>query len=159
NLVKIMQKEEQELDIALAKISFNNYQARAEHLQKIIDVKNSINDNKNIIQQIITPTVFYCKDHTHYSIPKISEVLRLNVRPVLSNNDGSINLKDLQKELLLHLGAYPNSGVIVVANIGTTITGAIDDVPKINKILCEIIPSHNFTIHMDGALAGFVLPI
>lgn len=159
NLIKLKQKEEQELDAELAKIPLNNYQARAEHLQKIIDVKNTITENKNITQQLITPTVFFCKGHTHYSIPKISEVLRLNVRPVLANDDGSIDLHDLKKELLLHVGAYPQSGVIMIANIGTTITGAIDDVPSIKKILHEIIPNKNYTIHMDGALAGFVLPI
>lgn len=159
NLIKLRQKEEQELDAALAKIPLNKTQERIEHLQKIIEVKNLITENKNISQQLITPTVFFCKGHTHYSIPKISEVLRLNVRPVLANSDGSINLNDLKKELLLHVGAYPYSGVIVIANIGTTITGAVDDVPAIHELLKEIMPIPNFTIHMDGALAGFVLPI
>ena len=123
NLTKLHQKEEQEVEAALAKIPLNQYQKRIEQLQRIIKLKNFITENKNISQQLITPTVFYCKGHTHYSIPKISEVLRLNTRPVLANNDGSINLNDLKKELLLHVGAYPYSGVIVIANIGTTITG------------------------------------
>jgi histidine decarboxylase len=159
NQVKLKQKEEQELTALLAKIPMNQYQARIEHLEKIIAAKNTIIDDKNVSQQLITPTVFFCKGHTHYSIPKISEVLRLNVRPVMANEDGSINLNDLKKELLLHVGAYPHSGVIVIANIGTTITGAVDDVPAINKMLKEIMPIPNFTIHLDGALAGFVLPI
>lgn len=159
NLIKLKQKEELQLQAELAKIPNDQYQIRIEHLQKIIDAKNSITEIKSITQQLITPTVFYCKDHTHYSIPKISEVLRLNIRPVQANEDGSINLNELKKELLLHVGAYPHSGVIVIANIGTTITGAVDDVPAINKILKEIMPIPNFTIHMDGALAGFVLPI
>lgn len=159
NLIKLQQKEEQKLDAALVKIPINHYQARAEQLQKIIDVKNVISAAKNITQQLITPTVFYCKNHTHYSIPKIAEVLRLNARPVQANEDGSIDLNDLKKELLLHVGAHPYSGAIVIANIGTTITGAIDYVPGIKKILDETMPLKNFTIHMDGALAGFVLPI
>jgi histidine decarboxylase len=159
NEIKLQQKEDQELEAALSKIPLNQYQARAEHLQKMIDIKKIISEHKNITQQLVTPTVFYCKDHTHYSVPKIAEILRLNVRPVLANEDGSINLIDLQKELLLHVGAHPYSGAVVIANIGTTITGAIDDVPKINKLLHDIMPLKNFTIHMDGALAGFVLPI
>src|SRR5579885_2687668 len=157
--VKVLQKQEQELDAALAKIPMNDYQARMNHLQKIIDTKNSIASNKNIVQQLLTPTVFYSKGHTHYSIPKISEVLRLNIRPVEPNEDGSISLTDLKKELLLHTGAYPHSPVIVIANIGTTITGAIDNVPGIKKLLDDIIHKSNYTIHMDGALTGFVLPI
>jgi len=159
NIVKLKQKEEQELQADLAKIPLNDYQKRIDQLQKIIDAKNIITENKNISQQLITPTVFYCKEHTHYSIPKIAEVLRLNVRPVKANQDGSIDLKDLEKELLLHVGAYPYSGVVVIANIGTTITGAIDNVPEINAMLKRIMRIPNFTIHMDGALAGFVLPV
>jgi len=159
NLIKLRQKEEQEITAALSKIPLNTYQDRINSLQKIIEIKNTIAENKNISQQLITPTVFYCKDHTHYSVPKISEVLRLNIRPVQANQDGSINLNALKKELLLHVGAYPHSGVIVIANIGTTITGAIDDVPAIHQLLKDIMPIPNFTIHMDGALAGFVLPI
>lgn len=159
NKIKLLLKEELELDAGLAKIPNNEFQARVSHLQKIIDIKNTIAENKNIVQQLITPTVFYSRGHTHYSIPKISEVLRLNIRPVQSNDDGSISLMDLKKELLLHAGAYPYSPVIVIANIGTTITGAIDDVPGIKKMLEEIIKKSYFTIHMDGALTGFVLPI
>jgi len=159
NTIKLLLKKEQELDASLVKIPNNDYPTRIAHLQNIIDTKNVIAENRNVVQQLLTPTVFYSKGHTHYSIPKISEVLRLNVRPVLPNEDGSINLSNLKKELLLHSGAHPYGPIIVIANIGTTITGAIDDVPGIKKILDETLPMANFTIHMDGALTGFVLPI
>ncbi|MBX3708867.1 MAG: hypothetical protein KIT56_04290 [Gammaproteobacteria bacterium] len=159
NLIKLQQKEEQELETKLAKIPTNNYPDRIKYLQKTINIKNSIAENKNITQQLLTPTVFYCKNHTHYSIPKISEILRLNTRPVASNEDGSINLNDFKKEILLHTGAYPYSPVIAIANIGTTITGAIDNVPGMKQILTEMMTVPNYTIHMDGALTGFVLPI
>lgn len=157
--IKVMAKQEQELMAALAKISINAYQERASHLQKIIDVKNDLHERKEIMQQLLTPTVFYSKDATHYSIPKISEILRLNIHTVATNKDGSMNLSSLKKELILHQGSHPHSSLIVIANIGTTITGAIDDVPNIKKILDEIKPKPTFTMHMDGALTGFVLPI
>lgn len=159
DMIKLQLKEEQELTVALAKIPINDYQVRVAHLQKMIDIKNAIYENRNIVQQLLTPTVFYAKDHTHYSVPKIAEVSRLNIKPVMSNPDGSLNLDDLKKELLFHLGAHPYSAVIVVANIGTTITGAIDDVPGIKKVLDEMKPKPIYTIHMDGALTGFVMPI
>lgn len=159
NQIKLQLKQEQELEAALAKIPVNDYASRVNYLQKVLDIKNAVSTNKNIIQQLLTPTVFFCQGHTHYSIPKVSEILRLNVRPILANDDGSINLADLKKELILHAGANPRSGVIVIANIGTTITGAIDDVPGIRKLLQDILPIQNHTIHMDGALTGFVLPI
>ena len=159
DVIKTQSKEEQELTAALTKIALNDFEARTIHLQKMLDIKTSVEKYKNIVQQLLTPTVFYSKDHTHYSIPKIAEILRLNIKPVIANPDGSLNLNNLHKELLFHLGAHPRSPVIVIANIGTTITGAIDDVPGIKKIMEEIKPKPLYTIHMDGALTGFVLPI
>lgn len=157
NHIKLLTKQEQELMVQLAKIPMNNYQERAEHLQKIIDTKNSFSHYKEIVQQLLTPTVFFSKNATHYSIPKISEILKLNIHTVTTNKDGSMNLDNFKKELILHMGSHPNSHIIVIANIGTTITGAIDDVPNIKKILDET--KTTYTIHLDGALTGFVMPI
>ena len=159
DLIKQQLKEEQDLSVALNKMPINSYQARAVHLQKIIDMKNSISENKNIVQQLLTPTVFYSKGHTHYSIPKIAEIQRLNFKPVTPCSDGSLDLNNFKKELIFHLGSHPHCPIIVIANIGTTITGAIDDVPGIKKVLEETTPKPNYTIHMDGALTGFVMPI
>lgn len=157
--IKLQLKEEQDLLAALSKIPNNDYSIRAAHLQKIIDIRNAITDNKNIVQQLLTPTVFYSQGHTHYSIPKIAEILRFNIKPVAPNADGSIDLNGLKKELLLHMGAHPHSPIVVIANIGTTITGAIDDVPGIKKVIESMQPKPIYSIHMDGALTGFVLPI
>jgi histidine decarboxylase len=159
NKIKLQGKDEQELMAALAKVPLNDYKGRAEGLQKIIDIKNTVAVDKNVVQQLLTPTVFYTKNHTHYSIPKISEILRMNIRSVLPNDDGSMNINDFKKELIMHLGAYPHSPIVVITNIGTTITGAIDSVPDIKKILDEMPQKPLYTIHMDGALTGFVLPV
>lgn len=156
--IKSQMKEEQELTAFLAKIPYTDYQNRATYLDNILAMKQAIAANKNIAQQLLTPTVFFSKGSTHYSIPKIAEILRLNIKPVVPKEDGSIDLNNLKKELILTLGAHPNSPIIVIANIGTTITGAIDDVPGIKKILDELKPI-SYTIHMDGALTGFVLPV
>lgn len=159
NKVKLLLKEEQSLHSAIAKIPMNDFEKRANALQKLLDLKSDVTSAKNKTLEILTPTVFFTKNHTHYSIPKISEILHLNVRPVDSNPDGSMDLNVFRKELLLNLSAHPLSPIIVVANIGTTITGAIDDVPGIRKILDEFTSKVVSTIHMDGALTGFVLPI
>lgn len=159
NQVKLLTKSEQTLMAALAKIPLNAYQERAEHLQKIIDVKNNLIKSKESIQQLLTPTVFFAKNSTHYSIPKASEILHLNIHEVATNKDGSINLENLKKELILHQGSHPDSSVIIIANIGTTITGAIDDVPGIKNIIDNMSPKPVHTIHLDGALTGFVMPL
>lgn len=157
--IKMNTQEEQEINVALTKIPLTDVTQRLSKLQKIIEIKNKIMTDRSIVQQLLTPTVLYSKGHTHYSIPKIAEILRLNIRGVEANSDGSINIPSFKKELLLLKGAHPYSPVIVIANIGTTITGAIDDVPAINKILAEMLPDMPHTIHLDGALTGFVLPI
>lgn len=157
--IKIQINQEQELTAELAKIPFNDYSNRMNQLQKIIDTKNAISKNRDKVQELLTPTVFYSRGPTHYSIPKIAEILRLNIRTVNPNPDGSINLDDFKKELLINLSAHPDSPIICIANIGTTITGAIDNVPAIKKIITDIAPMHPHTIHMDGALTGFVMPI
>lgn len=157
--IKQLTKKEEEQTVALNKIPVNAFEARAKFLQIIIDTKNDIAEKKNIVQQIITPTVFYAKGSTHYSVPKIAEIQRLNIKPIAANPDGSIDLNDFKKQVILHLESHPYSSIIVIANIGTTITGAIDDVPGIKRILDEAKSKPTYTIHMDGALTGFVLPI
>ncbi len=159
DIVKLQMKEEQDLLVQLSKIPTNDYYNSTLQLRKILEIRNSITSNKSIVQQLLTPTVFFTKDHTHYSVPKIAEILHLNIRTVQANPDGSVNLDSFKKELILNLAAFPYSPVIVVCNIGTTITGSIDDIPGVKKILDTIEPKPNFTIHMDGALTGFVLPI
>lgn len=159
DVIKLQMKEEQDLLSGLAKIPTNDYLNSTLQLRKILEIRNVIADKKNIVQQLLTPTVFFSKDHTHYSVPKIAEILHLNIRPVQANPDGSISLDNFKKELILNLAAYPHSPVIVICNIGTTITGTIDDIPGVKKILETIQPRPNYTIHMDGALTGFVLPI
>lgn len=158
--IKLKLRQIQEVDAELARVSFTDLKTRVVKMQSIIDLNKQVAEHRNIVQQLLTPTVFYSEGHTHYSIPKISEVLKLNVRPVTANEDGSINIAKLEREILLHLGAHPYSAVIIVANIGTTITGAIDDVPAIKKILDRLIKNKTkYTIHLDGALTGFVMPI
>lgn len=156
---KLKIKEEQELHAKLARIPLNEFEKRNESLQKILDIKKETEKGKQLAQQLLTPTVFFTKEHTHYSIPKIAEILRMNVRPVLSKPDGSVDLNSLHKELLLNLGAHPKSPIVVIANIGTTITGAVDDVNGIKKILDGLPSKPIYTIHLDGALTGFVMPV
>ncbi len=157
--IKQLAREEQELMAGLAKIPNNDYPARVDQLQKIIDNRDSVSKVNALVQQLLIPTVFFTKDHTHYSIPKIAEILRLNIKPILANPDGSMDLTNFQKELILHFGSHPLSSIIVIANVGTTITGAVDDVPGIKKILDALQPKPLYSIHLDGALSGFVMPI
>lgn len=159
NIIKLQIKEEKSLTASLSKVAVHDYETRASVLQKIVNLKNTIAEYKNIVQELLTPTVFFTKGHTHYSIAKIAEIVRLNIRTVAACDDGAMDMNDLKKELILNLGAHPYSPIIIIANIGTTITGAIDDVPSIKKILEELPEKPKHTIHLDGALTGFIMPI
>ena len=52
--------------------------------------------------------------------------------------------------------------IIFSANAGTTILAAFDDVPAINEILSgfkELKKHWNYSIHVDGAFYGTMIPV
>lgn len=157
--IKKHDKEEHELTLKLAKTPTVNMAERLNLLQRIVEIKNSISAARNKTQQLLTPTIFYSKASTHYSIPKIAEILRFGFRPVASDDLGRMSMDGLRKELILHLGAQPYGPVILIANIGTTITGAIDDIVEMRKVIDSMPNKPIYSLHLDGALSGFVMPI
>jgi histidine decarboxylase len=112
-----------------------------------------------IINQMTKPSLFCTGENTHYSIPKIAESWNMVFVSVDSYERGSMNLEDFEKKIHQHVIDFPYNPIVVNANIGTTFLGATDNVPKIKAILENTSPKPLYTIHMDGALNGFVLPI
>jgi len=55
----------------------------------------------------------------------------------------------------------PNRPVLVNVNLGTTQTGALDDLPAVQKLLVDNVRDRGqaFAIHGDAALMGACLPI
>lgn len=110
------------------------------------------------IRQFKFPIIYFTKSpHTHYSILKISSLYKLKSVTIKNNNDGSMNLKHLSYLIKLHSIKFNLSPIILIVNMGTTITGAIDNIPEILKILKK--SQINFSIHMDAAMLGSVLPL
>ena len=97
--------------------------------------------------------VVYHSEHSHYSIPKAIEITRSHsvVLPVLDN--GEMDYDALAEALKQH----PGKPAIIMANLGTTMTGAIDDVHRIRAILQQQKVKDCY-IHCDGALHGLILP-
>lgn len=114
---------------------------------------------RETIRQMTKPSLFCTGENTHYSIPKIAEGWNMVYISVDSYERGSMNLEDFELKVREHLKRCPYNPVVVSANIGTTFLGATDNVPKIKEILESMVPKPIYTIHMDGALNGFVLPI
>jgi histidine decarboxylase len=96
--------------------------------------------------------VYYSND-SHYSIRKGIFLLKLEGVVVKSQKNGEMDYGDLEERLALHKGRAP----IVVANIGTTMKGAVDDVARIRRAIdgCGARKSY---VHCDGALMGAILP-
>ena len=97
--------------------------------------------------------VVYFSQDTHYSVVKILRVLKVRNIMIKSQDNGEIDYEDLYETIRINR----DSPVIFIANIGTTMKGAVDDVGRVRKILDDLVIT-NFYIHADAALSGMVLP-
>jgi histidine decarboxylase len=92
--------------------------------------------------------VFY-SEATHYSVQKNIQLLNLRSIVIRSDEFEQIDYHDLAEMVQMHR----EKPVIILANIGTTMTEAKDDLKEIKAILRRFaIKSHY--IHCDAALAG-----
>ena len=97
--------------------------------------------------------MLYFSEEAHYSIPKIARVLYMPHTTVKRRSDGEIDYDDLRNMLAVHA----DRPAIILATIGTTMRGAVDDIPAIRDILNHLDIKGNY-IHADAALAGMILP-
>jgi histidine decarboxylase len=96
----------------------------------------------------------YFSEATHDSIGKASEILQLPKTVLRAGPTGELDYEDLHHVLAQHR----DQPAIVVANIGTTMTEAVDDVPTVKGILRGL-AMHEHFVHADGALAGIPLAL
>ena len=96
----------------------------------------------------------YYSQASHYSVDKAVDVLGLSSITVRADSMGRMDMHDL----VAQVGRHRERPVIVVANIGTTMTEAVDDVRRINQVLDSLAIRRRF-IHADAALAGIPLAL
>ena len=99
--------------------------------------------------------IAYTSDCSHYSIAKnasFAGIGRENVRYILSNNRGQIDIVSLEKEIKKDIdrGLTP---FYLNATAGTTVLGAFDPVKK----LVNICKRYKMWLHLDGAFGGSVI--
>lgn len=98
--------------------------------------------------------LFYSRE-AHYSVAKIAKILRMPSHSVLADDKGIVVYDDLIKQIKERGVKNP----IILANIGTTVKGAIDDISIIQKKMAEAgFKREDYYIHCDEALSGMVLP-
>ncbi len=106
-----------------------------------------------LARELLPQGIVYYSEETHYSVTKILRVLNLRNIMIRSQEDGVIDYEDLRETVRIYRDVPP----IIIANIGTTMKGAVDEIKAIKSILKEFsIP--NFYIHCDAALSGMILP-
>lgn len=96
--------------------------------------------------------VYYSAD-SHPSIPKITRMLRMVSVEIKSNANGELDYNHFHEQVCRHR----NRPIIVVANIGSYVCGAIDQVESILDI-CKSEYIDQIYIHCDAALMGNILP-
>lgn len=96
--------------------------------------------------------IFMTSADSHYSIFKIAKLLSLNICIINSQDNGEIDYQDFEEKLIQN----PNTYVIINANLGTTMKGAIDNTRNIYRIIKK--HKRKCYVHADAALSGFFLP-
>ena len=105
-----------------------------------------------VARELYPDGVVFYSDQTHYSIEKNLRILRMPSVKIRAMSNGEIDYQELQKALI-HTKQTP----IIVANIGTTMKGAVDDLVQIKEILSDL-KIEKYYIHCDAAFFGMILP-
>jgi glutamate/tyrosine decarboxylase-like PLP-dependent enzyme len=92
----------------------------------------------------------YFTQEAHYSVQILRDLLGLETVMVRTRADGGMDPNALAEELSKNRGLP----ALVVATVGTTFKGAIDDVDDIREVLA----GHPSYLHVDAALFGGYLP-
>ncbi len=95
----------------------------------------------------------YYSEATHYSVAKILRLQHTRSIMIRSTEGGEIDCEDLEESIKIHRDVPP----IIFANVGTTMTGAIDPLDRIRDILDRLCIQHYY-LHVDAALSGLILP-
>ena len=97
----------------------------------------------------VEPVCYFTKE-AHYSIQILSDLLGMERAFVNTKKDASMDVSDLGKQL----ARFKDRPALIVATIGTTFKGAIDNVDEILQVSNQ---KENY-IHLDAALFGGYLP-
>ena len=104
-------------------------------------------------RELFPDGVVYFSQDTHYSVRKLLRVLKTRNIMIKSQDNGEVDYEDLYETIRINRDVP----VVFVANIGTTMKGAVDDVRRVRDILSDLAVADSY-IHADAALGGMILP-
>ncbi|MCW3467182.1 histidine decarboxylase [Chitinophaga nivalis] len=102
-----------------------------------------------VARELYPEGIVYYSEATHYSVQKNIQLLNLRSIVIRTQENGEMDYNDLRQMLQMHR----DQPVIIMANIGTTMMEAKDDLSKVKQILRDLAVK-NYYIHCDAALAG-----
>lgn len=102
-----------------------------------------------LARELYPKAMVYYSESTHYSVHKNLHLLNMQSIVIRSQENGEMDYDDLQETIQMNR----HMPVIILANIGTTMTEARDDVKRIKGILKKLAVKQHY-IHADGALSG-----
>lgn len=102
-----------------------------------------------LARELFPKAMVYYSESTHYSVHKNIHLLNMPSIVIRAQANGKMDYEDLRNTIQMNR----HMPVIILANIGTTMTEARDDVSKIKAILKDLAVKQHY-IHADGALSG-----
>ena len=106
-----------------------------------------------LARELFPNAMFYFSEETHYSVLKNVRVLNARHIMIRRQDNGEIDYDDLRDMIRVNR----DLPVVIMANVGTTMRGAVDDIPRIRQILTDLAITNSY-IHADAALSGMILP-
>lgn len=97
--------------------------------------------------------MFYFSEDSHYSVLKNVRVLNARYIMIKRQENGELDYGDLRDMIRVNRDVP----AVIMANVGTTMRGAVDNIPQIRRILDELVVTNAY-IHADAALSGMILP-
>ncbi|MCX2449794.1 histidine decarboxylase [Pedobacter sp. PLR] len=102
-----------------------------------------------VARELYPNGIVYYSEATHYSVQKNIQLLNLRSIVIRTQKNGEMDYEDLDAMVRMHR----DQPVIILANIGTTMMEAKDDLQQIQQILRKQAIKNHY-IHCDAALAG-----
>ena len=106
-----------------------------------------------LARELFPNAMFYFSEETHYSVLKNVRVLNARHIMIRRQDNGEIDYDDLRDMIRVNR----DLPVVIMANVGTTMRGAVDDIPRIREIMSDLAVTNSY-IHADAALSGMILP-